>query len=139
MTDTQLIILVLGFVASGGLAAIGYLAQTNQSTAHTALTTVAPLLEMAFKQTQQALAPLGATLAPVHSAVGFAETLVDQPDDWVVKALDNPAAITALRELLKKLEDLTDGESVAEQAASEGLLEPPIRGSVSAKNYQVTG
>ena len=113
MNQTELLAVILGLVAVLVPLALSIMAAFMSHTHHKQVDELAwaiiSVTESLKGQADRALAPYGAALAPLHEGIGLAQSLVDDDNDALVKALRNSTVIAAFRAALKELEALTDG------------------------------
>lgn len=69
-----------------------------------------PALESLARRADNQLAQLGSELQPAHQVIENLQTLIDEPEDWLVRLINQPAVIQALRDALAMAESMTDGE-----------------------------
>lgn len=69
-----------------------------------------PALEALARRADAQLAQFSSELKPAHQAIEILQTLIDEPEDWLVRLINQPAVIQALREALAMAESMTDGE-----------------------------
>lgn len=117
MSDMQLIVGVLGFVAVALAGVVAYAQRTRQSEIAQLAALFGPVLDALVRQADTILAPYGAQLRPLHEAAQLAESLVDEPGDAIIQALerwlhaDPDAAVAALKPFFASIRALTDGEA----------------------------
>lgn len=114
MSQIDLIIIVLGGVGMFALAVIAYINKTRQNELSELIALVKPLAESLVQRADVALAPLGQQLKPLHNAAVAADQLFDEPSDFLVQYIKNPAVVAAIREIIRETQDLTDGEPPTE-------------------------
>jgi hypothetical protein len=106
MDNTQLIVIVLGALGLMGLAVLAYLGKKSAEAGQV----IAPLFREFVTRLDTLAAGYGSQLAPVHEIVSGVGLLFDEDTDTLVKAINSPRVIAAIRASLKELEQLTDGE-----------------------------
>jgi hypothetical protein len=106
MTQTQLIIIVLGLLGIAALSVFAYFGKRLGDVA----ALLDPLARALITRADVALAPYGPALAPAHELVSAVGTLIDEDTDPLVRALRHPAVIAALRSALSEIIMLTDGQ-----------------------------
>ncbi len=104
MDNQTLVVIVLGVL---GVAALGVFAYYGKKLAEIAAL-LEPLIRVVVQAADVKLAPYGAALKPVHEAAEALGTLIDQPDDTLVRNLPEDV-IAAARVILRYAEQLTDG------------------------------
>jgi type II secretory pathway pseudopilin PulG len=129
MTNEQLLIIVLGIIAVILTGAIAYAQKTRKSELLAIAALFQGALDAIIKRADVVLATQGNVLAPVHDALEVSSTLVDDPGDWLIKALANvlhvtpEAVIAGLKPIIEHGMALTDGapEPVQETAPEQGF------------------
>jgi hypothetical protein len=80
----------------------------------------------------KAVTPLGTALKPLHDGLVVTESLVDEPDDWIIQQLAQrlevePAVVVeSLAALFRGGLQLTDGLSPGEEPASRAVFRYPV-------------
>jgi hypothetical protein len=116
MENTQLIIIVLGLLASGSLTAIVALAYFNKNLAEQALAIAGPALLALRERGEEMIVSSGVDLSLIHEALMLIKPYVDSPDDRVIQSVAGflGVPVTAVASVAAKIwteaEDLTDGE-----------------------------
>lgn len=111
MNDTQLIVIALGIVAVCGLAVLAYFGKKTAEIAGL----VKPMFDLLIERADTALVPYGDALQPLHGMIEAAGQAIDEDTDPLVKALQSPAIVAALREVLRQAQALTDGKAESEE------------------------
>ncbi len=109
MEQQDLIIIVLGIVGSIGLIALMYINRTRQGELAELVGLISPLVDALRTQADIKLAPYGAPLKPLHDVATAVGSLVDEPDDWLVRQMKSEAAVAAIQEIVRGVLQLTDG------------------------------
>lgn len=115
MEQTELIIIILGLLGLAALVVLAYLGRK----ATEVVAPFMPLLRALINRADVELAAYGPALAPVHSAVEVAQSLIDDDMDVLVRALRHPAVVAAIRAALVEAAALTDGIPMDAQPLGE--------------------
>lgn len=131
MSENELIIVVLGVLALAGLGVIAYIARQLKGGLAEIAAMFQPVLERLVEQADAALAPYGPQLKPAHELVTALGPLVDDPDDFIVKALATALGakpedvVAALQPVVEGAADLTNGKVETPSEAVPLAEQPP--------------
>lgn len=115
MELNELVIVVAGIVAALIAVMLGFVLalrskdQALVSVVQALKDALSPALDALQKQADQMLAAYGTPLKPAHDAITIAQSLVDEPGDWLVKLIQSEPVVQAIRDALARFEQLTDG------------------------------
>jgi hypothetical protein len=123
-TINLIAVIVLGLVAIVALIALSYGKRKGDDTLVAALGPYQAFAEMLAGRLDTVLAQYGDLLKPVYDLSSAAETLIDEPTDFVRKLL--PDDVTAIaQEVLKYMKTLSDGQPpIPEGGEGPGEAQP---------------
>lgn len=116
MNQTELTIVVLGLLALVGMGVVAYVTRVLKGGLAEIAEVFQPVLERLVEHADAALAPYGPQLKPAHELVTALGPLVDEPGDFIIKALAKAVGakpedvVAALQPVVQGAAELTDGE-----------------------------
>ncbi len=123
MSDTQIVVIAMGFMGVLLGTVVVFITKTQSGALVELLKSYSATIEKLtgdlINRADAELVPYGDELKPVHDALAFVDSQVDDPGDWVIKALAKAtgkpaeAIIATLQAGVNPLVELTDGEPEA--------------------------
>jgi hypothetical protein len=114
MSNTELInliaVVVLGLIGLVAVVALAYAKRKGDDTLLSAIGPYEGIAKELIARLDDALVHYGKVLQPVNELVTAGSSLIDDDTDWLVRLINKPEVVDALRKLLNEAQNLTDGK-----------------------------